>query len=113
MRYFDILAVEFDSYGLPTESLSKTYSATVDETTYRIIKERGILYDFLFPVKKAGAYQLRVAVYDQTSRKIGSANQFIEISDFYKNNLMLSGIAVENIESRRLEKNIRRTEAGR
>jgi hypothetical protein len=46
------------------------------------------------PVKKPGAYQLRAAVRDSTSQKIGSATQFIEVPDISKGRLTLSGIVM-------------------
>ncbi|MEO6587802.1 MAG: VWA domain-containing protein, partial [Pyrinomonadaceae bacterium] len=101
---FDILAIAFGDNGVPVSNLGKTFTATVDEQTYKVIKERGIIYDFLFPVKKAGAYQLRVAIYDKNSKKVGSANQFIEIPDLSKKRLAVSGIVVENISYENWEK---------
>jgi hypothetical protein len=56
--------------------------------------QRGFLYSINVPVKKAGAYQLRVAVRDSASERVGSANQFIEVPDIGKNRLTLSGLVV-------------------
>ena len=44
------------------------------------------------PVKKPGSYQLRVAVRDAASERVGSASQFIEVPDLKKERLALSGI---------------------
>jgi hypothetical protein len=43
-------------------------------------------------VKKPGAYQLRVAVRDDASERVGSANQFIEVPDVSKDRHALSGV---------------------
>ena len=94
---FDIIAISFGDNGVPVDNISKTFTANVDEATYKWIKEKGIIYDFLFPVKKAGAYQLRVAIYDTGSGKAGSANQFVEVPNFNKNRLTISGIVVDNM----------------
>ena len=94
---FDILAIGFGDNGIPIDRISKTFTANVDEPTYKRIKENGITYDFLFPIKKAGAYQLRVALYDKTSEKVGSANQFVEVPNVNKKRLTLSGIVLENM----------------
>lgn len=94
---FDILAIGFGDNGVAVDNISKTFTANVDEATYKIIKERGLIYDFTFPVKKAGAYQLRVAIHDDESGKVGSANQFVEVPNFDKKRLMLSGIILENL----------------
>jgi hypothetical protein len=46
------------------------------------------------PAKKPGSYQVRIAVRDRTSAKIGSAGQFIEVPDLNNNRLALSGIVL-------------------
>ena len=94
---FDILAIEFGDNGIPVDQISKTFTALVDEKRMLDIQRRGIVYDFIFPVKKYGAYQLRVAIHDKGSSKIGSANQFVEVPNIKKNRLVLSGIILENI----------------
>lgn len=93
----DVLALAFGDNGIAVDQISKTFTAEVPEEIYKSIKERGIVYDFVFPVKKPGAYQVRVALHDKTSRKIGSANQFIEVPNVKKNRLLLSGIVLENM----------------
>lgn len=94
---FDILAVAFGDNGLAIDNINKKFTATVDEPTYQLVKEKGLIYDFFFPVKKPGAYQLRIAVFDTGSEKVGSANQFIEVANINKKRLMLSGIIVSNL----------------
>nr|MBA3766664.1 hypothetical protein [Acidobacteriota bacterium] len=61
---------------------------------YESLLRHGFVCLLNVPVKKAGAYQLRVAVRDTTSERIGSASQFIEIPDIKKNRLMLSGLII-------------------
>ena len=46
------------------------------------------------PIKKPGGYQVRVAVGDAGSQKLGSASQFIEIPDLRPDRLALSGIVL-------------------
>ena len=49
------------------------------------------------PIKKAGAYQLRAALRDESSQRLGSASQFIEVPDIKKNKLLLSGILLRGM----------------
>jgi hypothetical protein len=44
------------------------------------------------PIKKAGAYQLRTAVRDVASGRLGSATQFVEVPDLGRDRLALSGL---------------------
>ncbi|HSK71933.1 MAG TPA: VWA domain-containing protein, partial [Pyrinomonadaceae bacterium] len=76
---FDVLAMNFGDNGVPVDQLGKTFTINVKENSYQKILKEGFIYDFAFPVKKPGAYQLRIALLDKTTGKVGSANQFIEI----------------------------------
>lgn len=94
---FDVLAMNFGDNGAPVEQLGKTFTINVKENLYQKILKEGFLYDFAFPIKKPGAYQMRVAILDKATGKIGSANQFIEIPNIKKNRLTLSSIVLENL----------------
>jgi hypothetical protein len=47
-------------------------------------------------VRKPGAYQLRTAVRDANSERVGSASQFIQVPDVTKGHLTLSGIVLRS-----------------
>jgi hypothetical protein len=53
-----------------------------------------MVYSINVPVKKPGAYQLRVVLRDAGSEQVGSASQFIEVPDVAKGHLALSGIVL-------------------
>jgi hypothetical protein len=59
-----------------------------------------MVYSIRVPVKKPGAYQMRVVLRDSTSEKVGSATQFIEVPDIAKGRLALSGIVLSAERSR-------------
>lgn len=94
---FDVLAMSFGDNGMVVDRLSKTYTLTVRNEAYQKIQEEGFVYSFLFPIKKPGAYQLRVALFDHGSERVGSANQFIEVPNLKKNRLTLSGLVLKNL----------------
>lgn len=94
---FDIIGVAFGDNGGAADQISKTYTLTVKDDMYERIVKRGFVYDFTFTMKKPGAYQLRVAIRDHGSDKVGSANQFIEVPNLKKNRLVLSGAVLENV----------------
>jgi VWFA-related protein len=93
---FDVLAVGFGDNGIAVDQISKTYTVTLDKNRYERFVKQGFVYDFAFPIKKPGGYQLRVALRDTKSEKVGSASQFIEVPNLKKNRLTLSGAALEN-----------------
>jgi VWFA-related protein len=90
----DIAAVTFDVDGRQIEGASKTWRFRLQQSTYDEILKQGLVYSLHVPVKKAGAYQMRVVVRDATSQHIGSATQFIEVPDVRKGRLALSGIVM-------------------
>ncbi|MBV9241768.1 MAG: VWA domain-containing protein [Acidobacteria bacterium] len=94
---FDLLAVTFGDNGKSIDQLSKGFSVTLTPAQYDQLTKTGFVYDFIFPVKKPGAYQMRVALRDRASQKVGSANQFIEVPDLGKHHLTLSGIALQSV----------------
>jgi VWFA-related protein len=94
---FDILAVAFGDNGVPADQLGKSYTLKLRKDAYERFAKNGFVYDFTFPMKKPGAYQLRVALYDHGSNKVGSANQFIEVPNMKKDRLLLSGVVLENV----------------
>jgi VWFA-related protein len=94
---FDVLAIGFGDNGVPVDKISKTYTITVKKDHYDEFVKSGFVYDFTFPIKKPGAYQLRVALLDKATEKVGSANQFVEVPNLKKERLTLSGIVLENM----------------
>lgn len=93
---FDILAVGFGDNGVPVDQISKTYTITMRKDVYERFMKTGLVYNFTFPVKKPGAYQLRVALRDHATGKVGSANQFVDVPNLKKGRLTLSGVALES-----------------
>ncbi len=94
---FDVLAISFGDNGVPVDQISKTYTLTLKEEAYQKFLSEGFVYHFAFPVKKPGAYQMRVAIRDHATEKVGSASQFIEVPKLKKNRLTLSGVVLENL----------------
>ena len=104
---FDIIAVGFGDNGTVVDQTSKRFTLTLNKDLYARSLESGLVYDFIFPVKKPGAYQLRVAIRDQSGNKVGSANQFVEVPNLKKNRLVLSGAVLENITFAEYQKRVK------
>jgi VWFA-related protein len=91
---FEIAAFTFGDNGQVIDRSDRGYMVSMSDQDYRRTLEKGIFYRINLPIKKPGAYQLRAAVMDQQSKKLGSANEFIEIPDLKKGRLTLSGLIV-------------------
>ncbi|MGB7923089.1 MAG: VWA domain-containing protein [Pyrinomonadaceae bacterium] len=90
----DVVAITFGDNGRALDQVDRTYELRLKDEEYERLMKYGLIYTLNVPVKKAGAYQLRVAVRDATSERVGSASQFIEVPNLTKNRLALSGIVV-------------------
>ena len=80
------------------DSSAQRYTFDIKEENLPWIREHGIKFSLKLPVKKPGAYYIRVAVRDLVSGKMGSAYQYIEIPDLNKHRLSLSNIFIINRE---------------
>lgn len=96
---FSVLAASFGDNGQIVDQLGKSYTLTVKPEEYKKFLADGFVYNFTFPVRKPGAYQYRVALYDPNSERSGSASQFIEVPDLARNRLTLSSIVLENLSA--------------
>jgi VWFA-related protein len=90
----DVLVITFGDNGTIVDQITNTYTVRVRGKTYERATTTGFTYTINLPVKKAGAYQLRVALRDSTSERVGAASQFIEVPDMSRNRLTLSGVVV-------------------
>lgn len=94
---FDLLAVSFGDNGIPIDQISKTYTLNIKKEFYEKLLKEGFIYYFVLPIEKHGAYQMRVAIRDHQTNKVGSASQFIEVPKLKKKRLTLSGLILENL----------------
>ena len=94
---FNIAAVTFGDNGKVLDEFGYPVSITVPASEFERIKKDGFVYSLGIPIKKPGAYQLRMAIRDETTERIGSAMQFVEVPDLKKNKLTVSGILLSGI----------------
>jgi VWFA-related protein len=91
----DILALTFGDNGIVLDApVSRTFTILLSPELHRRALRDGLVYYLSVPIKKPGAYQLRIALRDSASRRIGSASQFVEVPDLKKDRIALSGIVV-------------------
>lgn len=92
---FDLVAMTFGDNGVPVDKVSKTYTIEVSDKAYQNLLKKGFVYYLAVPIKKAGAYQFRIALRDTASDKVGSASQFIEVPNLKKKKLALSNLILD------------------
>ena len=91
---FDVLAMTFGDNGVPVDQSGRTYTLQLPEALFKQAQRDGLVYYVTVPIKKPGAYQLRISLRDTVTERIGSASQFVEVPDLKKNRLALSGIVL-------------------
>lgn len=102
---FDVVAYTFGDNGVPLDQVNKTYTMTVrNDDSFRRLLEKGFVYYIIVPVKKPGGYQLRIALRDTQTEKLGAANQFVEVPNLKKERLTVSGIVLRSLTVQQYEK---------
>ncbi|MDQ3920431.1 MAG: hypothetical protein M3348_18370, partial [Acidobacteriota bacterium] len=91
----DVMAITVDGDGRVVDQVNRTETVRVRGDTHQRLLRDGLVYSFNVPVKRAGNYQLRVAVRDAASERVGSASQFVAVPDLGSGRLSLSTLVVE------------------
>lgn len=90
----DITMTTFGEQGEAVDHTDRTFTVRIKGETYKRALAGGFTYRINHPVRKPGAYQMRAAIRDGRSGRVGAASQYIEIPDVKKGRLALSGIVM-------------------
>jgi VWFA-related protein len=91
-----IVAVATGADDMPLNTVTQGYTLKVEAAKLAGALRDGAVYQLDVPVPKIGAYQVRVAVRDDGSAKVGSASQFIEIPDLKHERFALASIVLQD-----------------
>jgi VWFA-related protein len=91
---FDLGIILFGDNGRVADQQSREVKLRLSKETYQNALQSGLVYTLDTPVKQWGAFQYRVALRDQSSARIGSAGQFIEVPNLASGHLTLSGLVL-------------------
>lgn len=94
---FDIVVVSYGDNGMVLEQMGQTRQLSIKDKQFQDFLNNGFVYNIRLPIRKAGGYQLRTAVRDRASSRVGSASQFIEVPDIKKDRLLMSGIILRGV----------------
>ena len=95
---FDVVAITFGDNGSVIDQVGQSFTLRARAEEYARLRRDGFVFFLTVPIKKAGAYQLRAALRDHATSRIGSASQFIEVPEIKKNRLVVSGILVNAVD---------------
>ena len=108
---FDLAAVTFGEDGKMIEQSANQHTIRLTDAMYQKILKYGFTYNTTVPVKKPGAYQLRTALRDEPTGRVGSASQFIQVPDIDKERLTTSGMLIRGMPLDSYLKNLTTTTA--
>lgn len=97
---FDLIAVAYDDAGKVAGQLGRTRTLRTRGADYERLIREGFVYFIDLPLKKPGGYQLRAALRDSATGRVGSAGQFVEVPDLKDGRHALSGLIVNGEDSR-------------
>jgi VWFA-related protein len=97
----ELHGVIFGDNGAVIDRVKRDIVLSLGETEYQQAMRDGlrdaVRLRFDVPAKKPGSYQVRIAVRDRTSTKIGAAGEFVVIPDLDDKGLPLSGIVLRDV----------------
>jgi len=94
----ELFALLLDELGAPVALQAVPYSIQVDAKTYSSVLRDGIDYSMAIPVKRAGRYQVRFAVRDTASDRIGAVYEAVDVPNLRKGRLAVSDISLGGAE---------------
>jgi VWFA-related protein len=89
---FELHGVIFGDNGSIVEQRRRGAIVSLSQRDYELAMRNGMQLTFDIPVRKTGAYQVRIAVRDRASSKIGSAGQFVVVPNLGDKRLAVSGV---------------------
>jgi VWFA-related protein len=94
---YNVAALLFGEKNTVVDEISRVQTLRATSETLKEIKEKGFVATILMPVKKPGAYQLRLVLRDDVSSRLGSASEFIRVPNLKKDQLFISGLLLQRI----------------
>ena len=90
----ELHGVIFGDNGTVVEQLSRGVALSLTQSQHQQALQNGMALRVDMPVKRPGAYQVRIATRDRASQKIGSAGEFVDVPDLNKRLLAMSGMVL-------------------
>ncbi len=98
----EAVAAAFGETGLLASEKRQPFEFMARDSTLERLIRNGMVLRVDVPIRKPGPYQLRVAVRDKQSGRVGSAFHFLDVPDLAKGRLTLSGILIRGVKVKSL-----------
>ena len=90
----DLHGAIFGDNGVIVQQLARTATISLSQSDYELALNYGLQLTFDMPVKRPGAYQVRIAARDRSSSRIGSAGQFVAVPNLNGEGFATSGVVL-------------------
>jgi VWFA-related protein len=91
---FDLVAETLGAKREVIDTFRQSYTVSAPPAYYQTILSDGLTQRLQVPIKSFGLHQVRIAVHDEASKRIGSATAFVDAPYRSQGALALSGIAI-------------------
>jgi len=91
-----LLTLVFDDDGDIVTQSREIIPVQLDAAAYDRARTHGLRYSVRLPVKRPGGYQVRAAVQDNRSDRVGTGARFVEVPKVGKGSVALSGVILTN-----------------
>ncbi|MGD9588903.1 MAG: VWA domain-containing protein [Pyrinomonadaceae bacterium] len=93
----DVVAVILDEKARVAAEFNRTYPIRVPAAGVATVERGGVSFVTDIPLKKAGIYSARIAVRNNTSKKLGSAGEVIEIPEAKSGEIRIGGLVATGL----------------
>ena len=90
----DMVVMTFNEGGQVEDPKEQIHTLTLPAAEYQRYMQDGIVYLLRHPVRKPGGYQMRIAVRDNATLRMGSASQYVEVPNLTRQHLELTAIVL-------------------
>jgi VWFA-related protein len=98
-----VVVSAFDSSGVSAGQTSLSVAVQLTGEQYQKALQHGLLCQTQLPMHAPGTYQVRAAMRDETSSRMGTASQLVQAPDLTSGALTLSGISIRGKDSTTLD----------
>jgi len=88
----EVAAMTFGESGVPVDQSDRRFDINLNAAQYSAVEANGLVYRIDQPLRRPGPYQMRVALRDEDSGRLGSASQFTAAPDLANGRLAMSSI---------------------
>lgn len=90
----DVVAVTLDEKNKVIGEFNRAHTIHIPQEAVPIVLQNGLVYTADVPIEKTGAYSLRIVVRDNSSNRLASASDFVEVQDVKKGGFFMSGLII-------------------